>query len=452
MAGCAGPTSAQTVSTGKQEPGHDYGDATRRILVTEHQPPGSETGDPRPEVLWPDQPERPESEATYEWSPWIWVLSVSIAVLLIFDVAALIDRGAQGYYAFAPGTAPLITPSLDCRAPATGADLSLPNGTPCVQIGVPLGQAHTINGSLYMVDVELGPATAWYYVLDKLDLLKTFTTGVQLVPKKDVLGNLPAGQLACQDAQQMSGATSYAAVVALRRLGYDVKENDLGAQINEVVPNSGAARAGLQCNDTVTEVDGTPVHTNTGLVAAIRAHKPGDTLNVAVERVDSSGKTKTLTLHARLTGTPAPDKAHPAQPKVPFLGVSTMTLTTFTLPINVQINVGNIGGPSAGLALTLGILDVLSNGNLTGGHKVAATGTINLDGTVGDVGGVAQKAVAVRRAGASVFLVPPQELKAAESTAGKMKVVAVSTLQQALAYLKSIGGQVPPPAAGHNGG
>jgi PDZ domain-containing protein len=420
--------------------------------VTEYYPPSYAPNEPGPDVLWPDQPERAETEAKYEWSPWIWVLSVSIAVLLIFDVAALIDRGAQGYYAFAPGTAPLITPSSNCRAPSNGADLSLPNGAPCVQIGVPAGQSHTITGSLYMVDVELGPATAWYYVLDKLDLLKTFTTGVQLIPKKDVLGNLPAGQLACQDAQQMTGATSYAAVVALRRLGYDVKENDLGAQINEVVPASGAARAGLQCNDTVTAVDGKPIHTNSALVAAIRAHKPGETLDVAVERFDAAGKAKTLTVHARLTGTPAPDKQHPAQPNVPFLGVSTMSLTTFVLPIDVQINVGNIGGPSAGLALTLGILDVLSNGNLTGGHKVAATGTINLDGTVGDVGGVAQKAVAVRRAGAQVFLVPPQELKAAESQAGKMKVVAVSTLQQALAYLKSLGGQVPAPSAGHNGG
>ena len=70
---------------------------------------------------------------------------------------------------------------------------------------------------------------------------------------------------------------------------------------------------------------------------------------------------------------------------------------------------------------------MLSAGNLTGGHRVAATGTINLDGTVGDVGGVAQKAVAVRQAGAQVFFVPTDELKAAQSQAGSMKVLPVAT-------------------------
>ncbi len=123
-----------------------------------------------------------------------------------------------------------------------------------------------------------------------------------------------------------------------------------------------------------------------------------------------------------MSGTPAL-AGQPAAPDQPFLGVASTTQTVFVFPFQVNIDVGAIGGPSAGLALTLGLLDVLSAGNLTGGHRVAATGTINLDGTVGDVGGVAQKAVAVRKAGAQVFFVPPDELKAAQSQAGSMKVL-----------------------------
>lgn len=128
-----------------------------------------------------------------------------------------------------------------------------------------------------------------------------------------------------------------------------------------------------------------------------------------------------------------------------------MTSTAYTLPFDINIEVGDIGGPSAGLALTLAILDILSDGDLTGGHAVAATGTIELDGTVGDVGGVAQKALTVRRAGAQVFFVPSDQLKEAQSEAGRMKIYPVKTLQQALNDLAAIGGHVPAPAGqNHN--
>ena len=132
---------------------------------------------------------------------------------------------------------------------------------------------------------------------------------------------------------------------------------------------------------------------------------------------------------ARLGGTPA-SPGVVADPNVAFLGVvgCSPDYDPTPCPFDVNINVGDIGGPSAGLALTLGLIDALSTGDLTGGHPVAATGTINLDGTVGDVGGVAQKTVAVRKAGAQVFLVPPQEYATAKDEAGSMKIYSVSTL------------------------
>jgi PDZ domain-containing protein len=85
----------------------------------------------------------------------------------------------------------------------------------------------------------------------------------------------------------------------------------------------------------------------------------------------------------------------------------------------------------------------LDPANLTGGLKVAATGTMSIDGTVGDVGGVAQKTVAVRGAGANVFLVPPQEYAVAKAHAGPhLKVYAVSTIGEAVHILESLGGRV----------
>jgi hypothetical protein len=110
----------------------------------------------------------------------------------------------------------------------------------------------------------------------------------------------------------------------------------------------------------------------------------------------------------RLGRRPAADKGPTGCPGVPslsggFLGVSFETQTDFAFPFRVSVHTQDIGGPSAGLAMTLGIIDKLSSGSITGGHVVAATGTIDEDGNVGDVGGVPQKTVAVERAGATVF-------------------------------------------------
>jgi PDZ domain-containing protein len=375
----------------------------------------------------------------------MWGLAVAIVLLLLAGGFGAIEEGAKGYYAFAPGTAPRLTESPLCRASGSGAELALPNGTPCARISVPAQLSHTIDGSLYMVDVLVGQATPVQYILSKLGLLHTFEQGTQLVPAKAVLGNAPASQLSCQDSQQMEGSTSSASVVALRHLGYQVTEHDLGAQLYQVAPGSPAAAAGLQCNDLVVAVNGRPVHTSTDFVNAIRAGQPGETVHLTLHRSGSNGKLETVTRSARLGTTPA--SLGPTRSGQAFLGVVSMTQTTYTFPFDVNIDVGSIGGPSAGLALTLGILDLLSNGDLTGGHRVAATGTIGLDGTVGDVGGVTQKTVAVRRAGAQVFFVPADELKDAQSEAGSMKIYAVSTLQQALNDLQALGGHIPAPTS-----
>jgi PDZ domain-containing protein len=132
-----------------------------------------------------------------------------------------------------------------------------------------------------------------------------------------------------------------------------------------------------------------------------------------------------------------------AKPTVPtaYLGISLETQVAWTFPIKVEVHTADIGGPSAGLSMTLGIIDKLSGGNLTGKRIVAATGTIDPNGDVGDVGGVAEKTVTVERAGATVFFVPPQELAAARSKdTPQLHIYAVSSLDRALRILKRLGG------------
>jgi PDZ domain-containing secreted protein len=104
-------------------------------------------------------------------------------------------------------------------------------------------------------------------------------------------------------------------------------------------------------------------------------------------------------------------------------------------------------GPSAGLAFTLAIIDDLTPGNLTGGKRVAVTGTITSDGLVGPVGGVEQKAITARHNGVSLMIVPKSELKDARQGAGNIRVVGVDTIDEALAALEKAGGSPVPPAS-----
>jgi PDZ domain-containing protein len=123
------------------------------------------------------------------------------------------------------------------------------------------------------------------------------------------------------------------------------------------------------------------------------------------------------------------------------VGVLTATRSEkFEFPVDVEIDTGRVSGPSAGLAFTLTILDELTPGDLTGGEKVAVTGTIRADGGVGPIGGAEQKAVTAREAGAKLFLVPAEEVDEARGRADGMKVVGVRTLDDALAELKELGG------------
>ena len=127
-----------------------------------------------------------------------------------------------------------------------------------------------------------------------------------------------------------------------------------------------------------------------------------------------------------------------------FIGIQDVTIraTDADLPFELDIDSGAIGGPSAGLAFTLTIIDLLTEGELTGGGRVAVTGTISAGGTVGNVGGVAQKARAAQDAGAEVFIVPIDSVPDAESTTDEFRIVGVSTLDEAIEVLAGLGGDV----------
>ena len=131
----------------------------------------------------------------------------------------------------------------------------------------------------------------------------------------------------------------------------------------------------------------------------------------------------------------------------PLIGVQMQDTRVVTIPNDIKIDfeTDNIGGPSAGLSFTLTLIDRLSQGDLTGGNKVAVTGTIDVDGNVGAIGGLQSKASAVRQAGAKYFIVPTNQgdadIAAAQKAAGPgVEIIPVKTLDEALAALQRIGG------------
>jgi PDZ domain-containing protein len=293
-------------------------------------------------------------------------------------------------------------------------------------ISIPSKPTHPIEGRILLTTVSVSPVRAIDWVFDKLN------SNVSLVPVSEVYGDLSSSEFQQYDAAAMTLSQQSATVVALRQLGYQVQEHE-GATIVEVQPGSPAAKAGVSLGAVLVAVDDQPVASAAQAVAAIEAHRPGQEVRFTFESPSGGApRTVSVTLAAR-----------PHHPGEGYVGIAVADGPWFQLPFRVDVASAGIGGPSAGLAFTLGIIDELTSGDLTGGRTVAATGVMNLNGTVGDVGGVAQKTIAVRQAGASVFLVPTQEYRTAESRAGPhLRVVAVADVAQALSVLEHLGGHV----------
>ena len=227
---------------------------------------------------------------------------------------------------------------------------------------------------------------------------------------------------------------------------------NVGALVYGIVPGSPAAKT-LKVAQVITAVNGTPTTSECGLIEALHDYSPGTTVTLSVEQsfindvgdfVSGPVAQKPITLAKAPKASVGQRSAAGRRSRRPrSSGVEAETQQDWQFPVKVTVHTQNIGGPSAGLAMTLGIIDKLSSGRLTGNHIVAATGTIDQYGNVGDVGGVAEKTIAVEQAGATVFFVPKVELKTAEAKASpQLHVYAVSNLDQVLRILQRLGGKV----------
>jgi len=226
-------------------------------------------------------------------------------------------------------------------------------------------------------------------------------------------------QVEQQSTAEMTNSQQTAEVVAMRAAGITVPET-----ISVVQLQDGAAATGkLRPKDVLVSLNGTKVTDLKSVATTMSKVKPGATVPVTVKR---SGKQ----VHLQVPTSKGQDGG----------AVFGIAITpSYKFPYEVKVNAGDVGGPSAGTMFTLAIYDKLTPGALTGGQQVAGTGTISEDGSVGPIGGIKQKMIGAKRAGAKFFFAPVSDCQEAKGhVPSGLTVIKIDDLQQALAALKQI--------------
>ncbi len=289
-----------------------------------------------------------------------------------------------------------------------------------------------------------------------LDLLMGWLKGDSDVFKRELLyGKANRSEAAQQSREEMDDAKSVAKVLAARRLGIatleggaEVLDRENGRPVDKLLANG----------DVIVAADGKPICLSGDLRELMLTKKKGDSVTLTVLSGLAPSTTSTKPPKSSSADKPTQKPGEPTErtvvvPLHSVKGISRQLMGVVLgpsktrpcrLPFDLEVNTDRIGGPSAGLAMTLAVLDRLSPGELTGGGKVGATGTIEADGSVGEVGGVKQKTASVRASGAKLFIVPLAEVALAKPHAGKMQVIGVRNLDEALAALRKAGGDPLP--------
>lgn len=268
-------------------------------------------------------------------------------------------------------------------------------------------------GGIYFVNVLVRKATLLEQALPRIH------DGAELVPAEQLN---PTGvteqQRRSTSRLEMSTSQLVASVVALRELGYRPRVR-VGVVVASVLPNRPAAGK-LRTGDVVEAVDGSPV--------------AGP---VALRRRIAAGAGRAVRFRIRRAGRILVVPVRPVRdPEAgPVVGIQIGESVDADLPLEVDIDTGDVGGPSAGLAFALALLEELGR-DVDGGQRVVVTGALGLDGTVGPVGGIEQKVIGARRAGAQVFVVPAGDnAREARRHADGLRILPVQTFGQALQLL-----------------
>lgn len=225
--------------------------------------------------------------------------------------------------------------------------------------------------------------------------------------------------------EMMRESQNVAKYVALDHLGYEVDLGGEGVIVLSVMPDSPSIDI-LEPEDVIVEARGQTTQVTDELLDVVGQHAPGDELPVVFYRDDERREAV------------LPLRASPDHPESAMIGINVVTKNPYyDFPIDIEIDAGHIGGPSAGLAFALAMIDRLTPDRpLVGEGKVACTGTVNLRGEVGPIGGVRLKAYAANRAGVELFLVPEQHAQEVAGLDLPLDIVPVATVAEAIDVLE----------------
>ncbi|MFJ4039211.1 PDZ domain-containing protein [Microbacterium sp. NPDC090007] len=334
----------------------------------------------------------------------VWALTLAVLVLFVLTFVP------SGYVIQQPG------PVYDTLGTSTTAD-----GQEVPLISVPNEDDTTSEGRLDLLTVQVSGnrerTPSW------VELVQAWFDPSRAVVPIDRI--FPAGQSTEQrnseNAALMTDSQNEAAAAALREQGYTVPQTISVATVDE----TGATAGILQPGDVVTSVNGTDVTSVEGVRSAVQ-DAAGAPVTIGFDREGTARMAEV---------TPQPTDVDGEQQYLLGVGLSI----SFDLPVDVQIQLNDVGGPSAGMMFALGIIDKMTPGDLTGGQHIAGTGTIDADGNVGPIGGIRQKLFGARDAGATWFLAPEANCnEVVGHVPDGIRVFSTSTLAQSLTALETI--------------
>ena len=300
-------------------------------------------------------------------------------------------------------------------------------------------------GDIYFVTVTEPEQSVLSWLVGRDDPAITFLT------TEDKFGVQTPEQRRVFSLESMRTSEQVAQFVALQRVGFDVTLVPGDVLIQDIVCLE-ANEDGTECvtwspsdevldpGDRILSVEGEELTGVEDLTRILADRSAGDVVSMKIDRPEVGP----LDVEVELTSSPE-------EPDRTIVGFYPFDTRRVELPFELNINTGSIGGPSAGLAFTLTLIDELTEGELTGGDSVAVTGTMELSGDVGAIGGLRQKASAVAQAGVKLFLVPEsqgeEDIAAARLAGGPgLEIVPVANLEEAIAALVAHGGDPIPSA------
>lgn len=277
-------------------------------------------------------------------------------------------------------------------------------------------------GDFYMLTVVLQEVNVFEYALGSLD------PAIDLVERNRIRPDDVSREEQREiNLNSMNESKTTAKFVAFDRLGYEVTLTGEGVFVASVLDGVPAAEV-LQQGDVIVAVEGVEVALAPDGVAEITSYEIGDIITLSILRDDDRIDVDVLLIE------------HTDFEDRPMVGFLAETHNAeFAFPVDVDIDSQNIGGPSAGLMYTLAVMDVLSEEDLTRGWRIAGTGTISSDGSVGAIGGIKQKVVAAQEAGAQYVFVPVANFEAASSVVDDdVELIAIDTIDEALEFLEEL--------------